>query len=92
MPTRYEFGFGYGEIYRRRMQRGAEMWRQRQRWERELPPEERRPYESDYFGLRGSGSRGGREVESRARSRSGSRSRPSRGSARRSSGSRRRGR
>lgn len=81
MPTRYEFGFGYGEIYRRRMRGADEMWRRRERWERGLPPEERRPYASDYFGLRGSGRRGGGETTSRARARS--RSSPSRGRSRR---------
>ena len=75
MPTRYEFGFGYGEIYRRRMRGADEMWRQRERWERELPPEERRHYESDYYGLRGSGRRGSYETEFRVRPRPGSRRR-----------------
>ncbi|HEX7089348.1 MAG TPA: hypothetical protein VF192_04390 [Longimicrobiales bacterium] len=74
MPTRYEFGFGYGEIYRRRQRGGEAMWRRRERWERELPPEERRHYESDYYGLRGSGQPGSYETEFRVRPRSESRS------------------
>ena len=74
MPTRYEFGFGYGEIYRRRMRGADEMWRRRERWERELPREERRHYESDYFGLRGAGRRGTYESEHRVQRRARSRS------------------
>jgi len=73
MPTRYEFGFGYGEIYRRRMRGADEMWRRRERWERELPREERRHYESDYFGLRGSGRPGSYDTEYRVQERVGPR-------------------
>lgn len=59
MPTRYEFGFGYGEIFRRRMRAEERMHRQ---WERELqrlPPQERlrQLYEGDYYGFRGAGVR-----------------------------------
>jgi len=71
MPTRYEFGFGYGEIYRRRMRGQERMYRQAQRELEQLSPESRARlrYESDYYGFRGAGSRGGYAAEYRSQSR-----------------------
>lgn len=59
MTTRYEFGFGYGDIYRRRMHGQGQMYRRMERDRRRLPEEdrERLRYESDYYGFRGAGRR-----------------------------------
>lgn len=59
MPGRYEFGFGYGEIYRRRMRGQEEMRRRSRAWLEGAPREDlvRLGYESDYYGFYGSGSR-----------------------------------
>lgn len=72
MPTRYEFGFGYGEIYRKRMRGQEAMRRQAERSVRNMSEEdrERLRYESDYYGFRGAGRRGSLESEFRVQSRS----------------------
>jgi hypothetical protein len=77
MTTRYEFGYGYGEIYRRRMQAQDEMHRQAEKRRGRLPEEdrERMRYESDYYGFRGAGSRGSYATEYPVQSRSGGRMR-----------------
>lgn len=61
MTTRYEFGIGYGEDYRRRMRGREQMRRQAEQDLRKLPEEDqaRLRYESDYYGFRGAGTRGG---------------------------------
>lgn len=84
MTTRYEFGYGYGEIYRRRQRGRAAMRRQRDEGRRAMPEEARARlrYESDYYGFRGAGRRSsyGEEyrVQPRAEPRSGRRPEPRR--------------
>ena len=77
MTTRYEFGYGDGEIYRRRMQGQEEMHRRMTERAGRLSEEDqqRSRYESDYYGFRGAGSRGGQAAESSAGRRSGGRMR-----------------
>ncbi len=71
MPTRYELGYGYGEIYRRRMSAQERMHREAQREMDEFPAEsrERSRYESDYYGFRGAGRRGSYASEFRVQPR-----------------------
>lgn len=59
MTTRFEFGFGDGDIFRRRMEAQDEMFRQVAREQEELPEEDRQKlsYGSDYYGFRGAGRR-----------------------------------
>jgi len=59
MTTRYEFGYGEGEIYRRRERGRKEMRRRMEESWREFPEEDRKrlQYESDYYGFRGAGRR-----------------------------------
>lgn len=59
MTTRFEFGFGEGEIFRQRMERQNEMFKQVMKENEDLPEEERRllDYGSDYYGFRGAGRR-----------------------------------
>jgi len=66
MTTRFAFGFGDGEIFRRRMEAQDEMFRQVAREQEELPEEDQRRlrYDSDYYGFRGAGSRSRLEEES----------------------------
>lgn len=61
MTTRFEFGYGDGDIFRRRMEAQDEMFRQVSREQEELPEEdrERLTYASDYYGFRGAGRRAG---------------------------------
>jgi hypothetical protein len=61
MTTRFEFGYGDGDIYRRRMEAQDDMFRQVAREQEELPEEDqqRLSYESDYYGFRGAGRRAG---------------------------------
>lgn len=61
MTTRFAFGFGEGDIYRRRMEGQKEMFRQVAREREELPEEDRQrlDYASDYYGFRGAGRRAG---------------------------------
>lgn len=67
MTTRYEFGFGYGEMYRRRRQGREQMRQETQDLRRRLPEEERWAdrYGSDYYGFRGAGRRGSYATEYR---------------------------
>ena len=61
MTTRYEFGYGYREIYRRRMQAQDEMHRQAEKRRGRLPEEDRErrcATNRDYYGFAGAGSRG----------------------------------
>ncbi|HEX7049758.1 MAG TPA: hypothetical protein VF188_06050 [Longimicrobiales bacterium] len=71
MTTRYEFGYGYGEIYRRRMRGQRRMHERIERERRSLPAEarERLRYESDYYGFRGAGRRGSYATEYQVQSR-----------------------
>ena len=71
MTTRYEFGIGYGEDYRRRMRGREQMRRQAEQDLRKLPEEDqaRLRYESDYYGFRGAGTRSGYAGEYRSRPR-----------------------
>jgi len=79
MPTRYEFGFGEGEIHRKRLRGQEAMRRRAERGMRDMSEEDRQRlrYESDYYGFRGAGRRSGSAPGSRTRSRT------SRGSRRR---------
>lgn len=83
MTTRFQFGFGEGDIYRRRMEAQDEMFQQVSEERQELPEEDRKrlDYGSDYYGFRGAGQRG--------RSRD---SRPKQSAPRGARGSRERGR
>jgi len=74
MTTRFAFGFGEGDIYRRRMEGQGEMFRQVAKEREELPEEDRQrlDYASDYYGFRGAGRRAGNtEAEGGARGRRG---------------------
>ncbi len=61
MTTRFEFGYGDGDIFRRRMKAQDDMFHQVAREQQELPEEDRQrlSYESDYYGFRGAGRRAG---------------------------------
>lgn len=61
MTTRFAFGFGEGDIYRRRMEGQDEMFRQVAKEQQDLPEEDRQrlDYDSDYYGFRGAGRRTG---------------------------------
>lgn len=86
MTTRFEFGYGDGDIYRRRMDAQDEMYRQVAREQEELPQEdqERLSYSSDYYGFRGAGRRAGSAPSNRqAQSRAGRGERGGRGARRR---------
>lgn len=65
MTTRYEFGYGYGQIYRRRMHEQGRMYRRLEDARGRLPAEDRARlrYESDYYGFRGAGRRGSYATE-----------------------------
>ena len=78
MTTRYEFGYGDGDVFRRRMRGVEEMHRQVAQEQQRLPDEDqqRMRYESDYYGFRGAGRRGGGGEEGRS-----PRGRPRRGGA-----------
>ncbi|HEX6940981.1 MAG TPA: hypothetical protein VF158_16300 [Longimicrobiales bacterium] len=71
MTTRYEFGYGYGEIYRRRMHGQDRRYRERMREMAEFSDEDRERvrYESDYYGFRGAGRRGSYASEFRVQPR-----------------------
>ncbi|HEX7119871.1 MAG TPA: hypothetical protein VF212_13855 [Longimicrobiales bacterium] len=71
MTTRYEFGYGYGEIYRRRMRGQDRRHREMRRDMGEFPAEDRERvrYESDYYGFRGAGRRGSYASEYRVQPR-----------------------
>lgn len=59
MTTKFEFGYGDGDIYRRRMRAQDEMFRQATKQQKELPEEDQQKlrYDSDYYGFRGAGRR-----------------------------------
>jgi hypothetical protein len=59
MTTKFEFGYGDGAIFRRRMQAQDEMFQQAARERQQLPDEDqqRLNYGSDYYGFRGAGRR-----------------------------------
>lgn len=61
MTTKFEFGFGEGDIFRRRMEAQDEMFRQVSEEQQDLPEEDqqRLDYGSDYYGFRGAGRRAG---------------------------------
>lgn len=61
MTTKFEFGFGEGDIFRRRMEAQDEMFRQVSEEQQDLPEEDRQrlDYGSDYYGFRGAGRRAG---------------------------------
>jgi hypothetical protein len=71
MTTRYEFGYGYGDIYRRRMRAQDDMHERFERERRRFPDEDRARlrYESEYYGFRGAGRRGSYETEFRVQPR-----------------------
>jgi hypothetical protein len=77
MTTRFEFGYGDGDIFRRRMEAQDEMFRQVAREQEDLPEEdqERLGYASDYYGFRGAGRRAGTAPEEGGSSRRGRRGR-----------------
>jgi hypothetical protein len=66
MVTRYAFGYGEGEIRRRRRQGQEAMRRQVESERAQLPEQERLDYDSDYYGFRGAGRRSGRRTEGQA--------------------------
>jgi hypothetical protein len=61
MTTKFAFGYGDGDIYRRRMQAQDEMFRKATKEQEQLPEEDRQKlnYGSDYYGFRGAGRRAG---------------------------------